>query len=207
MAALPEPAIVVFDLGGVLVDWSPRRLYRKIFSDPAKIDWFLREICTQAWHEQVDAGAKPADIEPGLQARFPEYAAEIAAFHGRFAEMFGEPHAAMVAALERLHAAGTRLYALTNWDAETFVWARRTYAFLARFRDIVVSGEERLVKPDPRIFHVLFQRGQFAPADAIFIDDNPTNVEVARGLGMRAIHHSDPQLTLTALRGLGVAGI
>jgi 2-haloacid dehalogenase len=201
--APPRPPIVVFDLGGVLIDWSPRRLYDKIFSDPTQVDWFLREICTQAWHEQVDAGAKPADIEPALQARFPAYAAEISAFHARFAEMFGEPHHAMIDVLERLHAAGTPLYALTNWDADTFVWARRTYPFLARFRDIVVSGEERVMKPDPRIFQVLFRRGGFSPGDAVLIDDRASNVEAARALGMHAIHHADAAATVKALGELG----
>jgi 2-haloacid dehalogenase len=198
------PAVVVFDLGGVLIDWDPRRLYRKIFSDPAQIEWFLRTICTQEWHEQVDRGAMPGDIVPALQARFPDYAAAIAAFHDRFHEMFGEPHQTMVAALERLHAARVPLYALTNWGADSFGWARTTFSFLARFRDIVVSGEEHLLKPDPRIFQVLFRRGGFPPADAVFIDDNAPNIAAAQALGMPAIHHQDAPTTLAHLRALGL---
>jgi 2-haloacid dehalogenase len=199
-----RPTVVVFDLGGVLIDWNPRHLYRKIFDDPERVEWFLSTICTLTWHEQVDAGALPAEIVPALQARHPEYAGQIAAFHDRFEEMFAEPHAEMVAALARLHAAGTALYALTNWGADTFPWARQQYGFLAQFRDIVVSGEERLVKPDPRIFQVLFRRGGFSPAEAVFIDDNPSNVAVARTLGMRAVHHVAPGSTIAALRALGL---
>ena len=193
---------MVFDLGGVLIDWNPRHLYRKIFDDPGQIDWFLANIFTYAWHEQVDAGALPEEIVPGLQARFPEWAPQIAAFHDRFEEMFAAPHAEMVAALERLHAAGTPLYALTNWGNDTFPWARRQYPFLACFRDIVVSGEEKLVKPDPRIFRILLERGGFAPEAAVFVDDNPANVAAARALGMQGIHHLDPARTIASLRAL-----
>ncbi len=187
----------------MLIDWNPRHLYRKIYDDPARVEWFLGAICTHAWHEQVDAGALPEDIVPPLQARFPEHAAHIAAFHDRFVEMFAAPHAEMVAVLDRLHAAGTPLYALTNWGADTFPWARRQYPFLGRFRDIVVSGEEKLVKPDPRIFQVLFQRGGFAPAEALFIDDNAANAAAARALGMAAVHHVDAPATIAALRTHG----
>jgi 2-haloacid dehalogenase len=200
----PRPSVVVFDLGGVLVDWNPRYLYRKIFDDPARIEWFLSTICTHAWHEQVDGGRLPEQIVPPLQARFPEYAGPIAAFHDRFAEMFGAPHHEMVAALGRLAAAGTALYALTNWGADTFPWARRQYAFLGHFRDIVVSGEEKLLKPDPRIFQVLFARGGFAPGEAVFIDDNLANVSAARALGMGGVHHQGVDTTLAALRALGL---
>jgi 2-haloacid dehalogenase len=203
-APAPRPSVVVFDLGGVLVDWNPRYLYRKIFDDPERVEWFLSTICTHPWHEQVDGGAWPEEIVPALQARHPEWTQEIAAFHDRFAEMFGPPHDEMVAALGRLHAAGTPLYALTNWGADTFPWARQTYPFLGHFRDIVVSGEERLLKPDPRIFQVLLQRGRFAPAEAVFIDDNATNVAAARALGMHGVHHVGPAPTIAALRALGL---
>jgi 2-haloacid dehalogenase len=199
----PRPSVVVFDLGGVLIDWNPRHLYRKIFDDPARMEWFLDTICTHAWHEQIDAGAWPEEIVPGLQARFPQFTGEIAAFHDRFEEMFAEPHAEMVSALGRLHAAGTPLYALTNWGADTFPWARRQYPFLGQFRDIVVSGEERLLKPDPRFFQVLFRRGGFAPGDAVFIDDNPANVAASNALGMSALHHQAPAATIAALRAFG----
>jgi 2-haloacid dehalogenase len=199
----PRPSVVVFDLGGVLVDWNPRYLYRKIFADPAKMEWFLATVCTQAWHEEVDRGARPEAIVPDLARQFPEHAPEIAAFYDRFEEMFAGPHPAMVDVLERLFEAETPLYALTNWGADSFAWARDAFPFLSRFRDIVVSGEERLVKPDPRIFRVLFQRGGFRPGDAVFIDDSAANVDAARSLGMTVLHHRDPMETIAALRALG----
>jgi 2-haloacid dehalogenase len=204
-APLPRPSVVVFDLGGVLINWNPRHLYRKIFDDPARMEWFLGTICTSAWHEQVDAGAWPDQIVPALQSRFPQWSREIAAFHDRFEEMFEEPFGEMVEALGRLDAAGTPLYGLTNWGCDTFPWAREKYPFLTRFRDIVVSGEEKVIKPDPRIFQVLFRRGGFAAAEAVFIDDNPLNIEAARALGMSGILHADAATTLAALRGLGFA--
>jgi 2-haloacid dehalogenase len=202
-APAPRPSVVVFDLGGVLIDWNPRHLFRKIFDDPAKMEWFLGTVCTPSWHEQVDAGAWPEEIVPALQARYPEWTGEIAAFHERFEEMFGQPHAPMVHLLERLHAAGTPLYALTNWGADTFPWARRQYPFFARFRDIVVSGEEKVIKPDPRIFQILLRRGGFAPEAAVFVDDNAVNVEASRALGMAGVHHRDPVATAAALRAMG----
>ena len=200
-----RPTVVVFDLGGVLINWNPRHLYRKVFDDPARMEWFLATICTSAWHEQVDAGAWPHEIVPQLQSQFPQFARGIAAFHERFEEMFEAPYAEMVDAIDRLHAAGTPLYALTNWGRDNFPWARQTYSFLGRFHDIVVSGEEKVIKPDPRIFQVLFRRGGFAPEQALFVDDNRLNVQAARALGMTAIEHREPATTLAELRALGFA--
>ncbi len=200
----PRPSVVVFDLGGVLIDWNPRHLFRKIFvDDPEKMEWFLDTVCTPGWHEQVDAGAWPDEIVPALQSRFPEWSTEIAAFHDRFEEMFADPHAEMVAVVERLHAGGTPLYGLTNWGADTFPWARRQYPFLARFRDIVVSGDEKVIKPDPRIFQILFRRGGFDPRAAAFVDDNAANIQAARALGMAGIQHRDAASTAAQLRALG----
>jgi 2-haloacid dehalogenase len=203
-SASPRPSTVVFDLGGVLIDWNPRHLYRKIVADPTKMEWFLATVCTQAWHEEVDRGARPEAIVPDLARQFPQYALEIAAFYDRFEEMFAGPHRAMVDLLERLSEAKTPLFALTNWGADSFSWARDVFPFLSRFRDIVVSGEEGLVKPDPRIFRVLFERGGFLPDDAVFIDDNQVNVEAAGALGMHVVLHRDAAETIGALRTLGL---
>lgn len=179
---------VIFDLGGVLLDWNPRHLYRKLFDDEAAMEHFLATVCTGAWHLRHDAGENFADTCAELKQDHPQFAALIDAFGDRHNEMFAGEIPGSVALLESLAARGTRLYALTNFPAETFPWARERFAFLSLFRDVVVSGQERVVKPDPRIFRILIDRNAIAPETAIYIDDNARNVEVARTLGMHGIH-------------------
>lgn len=198
------PSVVVFDLGGVLVDWNPRYLFSKLFDDAQRLDWFLANVCNSAFYLRLDIDRDSRAAITDTLARHPDHAAQIAAYVERFDEAVRGEIAPMVGLLERLHAAGTRLYALTNWAADTFARSRPRLPCLSLFRDIVVSGEEQLVKPDPRLFQVLFARGGFAPDDAVFIDDNQINTDAARALGMRAIHHRDPVETINALRTLGV---
>jgi 2-haloacid dehalogenase len=181
------PSVVVFDLGGVLVDWNPRYLYRKIFEDAAVMERFLGEICTPEWNDEQDAGRPFAEAVAMLQARHPEEAERIAAYDLRWDEMIRGPIEETVELLEELHRRDTPLYALSNWSAEKFPVARRRFAFLDRFRDIVVSGEVGLKKPDPRIFLLAAERFAVAPHDAVFIDDSPANVAAAASLGFRAI--------------------
>lgn len=178
---------VVFDLGGVLIDWNPRRLYRKLLPDDAAIESFLAEVCTAEWNLQQDAGRSWAEAVAELTARFPDRAGLIAAYHERWEEMLGGAIGDTVALLEELDAAGVPLYALTNWSRETFPIARRRFPFLSRFRGVVVSGEERAAKPDPRIYRILLERYQLEPAECLFIDDVPRNVEGARAAGMEGI--------------------
>ncbi len=203
--ASTPPSVVVFDLGGVLVDWNPRYLFSKLFDDAARMDWFLANICNSAFYLRLDIDGDSRAAIADMLTRHPEHAAEIAAYVERFDETIRGEITPMVGLLQRLHAGGTRLYALTNWAADTFARTRPRLPSLSLFRDIVVSGEERLVKPDPRLFQVLFARCGFAPTDAVFIDDNRVNAEAAEGLGMRAIHHRDPAATITALRTMGLA--
>ena len=198
------PSVAVFDLGGVLVDWNPRYLFNKLFDDSARLEWFLAHVCNGAFYLMLDENGDSRAAICDVQARHPEHAAAIAAYVERFDETVRGEIAPMVATLERLHAAGTRLYALTNWAADTFARTRPRLPCLSLFRDIVVSGEERLIKPDPRLFQVLFARGGFAPGDAVFVDDNKVNADAARSLGMHAIHHRHPGETIAALRGLGL---
>jgi len=186
LSAAPPPA-VVFDLGGVLVDWNPRYLYRKIFEDAAVMERFLGEICTPEWNDEQDAGRPFAEAVAMLQARHPDEAERIAAYDLRWEEMIRGPVAETVELLEELHRRDTPLYALSNWSAEKFPVARRRFAFLDRFRDIVVSGEVGLKKPDPRIFRLAAERFGIAPRDAVFIDDAPANVAAAASLGFHAI--------------------
>ncbi len=178
---------VVFDLGGVLIDWNPRHLYRKLLPDDASVEAFLAEVCTPDWNHQQDAGRTVAEAVAELSVRHPDRAGLVAAYYGRWEEMLGGAIEEAVAVLEELDAAGVPLYALTNWSRETFPIARRRFGFLERFRGIVVSGEERAAKPDPRIYRALLERYQLDPAACLFIDDVARNAEGARAAGMQAI--------------------
>lgn len=196
---------IVFDLGGVLIDWNPAYLYRKIFDDEAAIEDFLAHICTGKWNEQQDAGRPLAEATRILVAQFPEYHTEIQAYYGRWTEMLGGPIAGTVQLLESLHARQSqRLYALTNWSAETFPHALERYDFLQRFAGILVSGEEKLIKPDPRIYALLLERYAIRPETALFIDDNPANVTGARESGMQAIHFHSPEQLHLEMAALGI---
>jgi 2-haloacid dehalogenase len=196
--------VAVFDLGGVVVDWNPRYLFCKLIEDPARLDWFLANVCNHDFYRRLDLDSDSRAAMRDLQARHPDHATEIAAYINRFEETIAGEIAPMAALLQRLHGAGTRLFALTNWAADTFALSRPRLPSLSLFRDIVVSGEEGLIKPDPRLFDVLFARGRFRPSEAVFIDDNRVNAEAGRALGMRAIHHRDPDETIAALRGMGL---
>jgi len=180
-----RPAIV-FDLGGVLIDWNPRHLYRKLFDDEARMEWFLAEVCHTAWNEEQDRGRAFAGAVEEAAARHPDHRPLIAAYFERWDEMMAGPIEGAVAILEELENAGHELHALTNWSAETFPFARDRFAFLERFESILVSADVGLIKPDPRIFELLLARIGRAPAECVYIDDNPKNVAAA-ALGLDAI--------------------
>lgn len=200
---MKNPDTVVFDLGGVLVDWNPRHLYRKLIADEAEREWFLNNVCSPDWNVQQDAGRPIAEANAEAIARHPGKADLIRAFYDRFEEMMPGPIQGTVDILERLDAAGTPLYALTNWSAETFPIGKRRFPFLGRFRHVTVSGELKLIKPDPAIFrHVLAQAKK--PAEAcVFIDDSPKNVEGARALGFHGLHFEGPEKLARELAALG----
>ncbi|MBI3706862.1 MAG: HAD family phosphatase [Proteobacteria bacterium] len=202
---VPPPRNIVFDLGGVLIDWNPRHHYRRLFDgDEPAMETFLSTVCTQAWNEKQDAGRSIAAAEAELIARHPDKADLIRAYYGGFDRMMRGAIEDSVAILEELHRRGTPLYALTNWSAETFPRARRRFDFLARFRGIVVSGELGVMKPDPRIFaHLLATHGLDA-ADCVFIDDSPRNVAAALDVGFRALHFKSPQALRADLAALGL---
>jgi 2-haloacid dehalogenase len=199
------PKIVVFDLGGVLIDWNPRYLYRTVFTTEAEVEDFLAQVALHEWNLELDRGRAWAETAPELKTRFPHFAEALDAFHDRWPETLGGSIDGTVAILAALDEAGVPLYALTNWSAETFHHARERFAFLDRFRDILVSGVERLVKPDPEIYRRLAARNGFALEDAVFIDDNAANVAGARAVGMQAIRFTSPGELAAELRGLGVA--
>jgi len=190
----PNDRLVVFDLGGVLIDWEPRRLYRKLFAgDEAAMEWFLAEVCPPAWNLEQDRGRPFAEAIEEAAARHPDWRRLIEAYHQRWIEMIGGPIRPSVDLLEALHAAGRPMVALTNWSAETFPLVRDdpTYGFLGRFDEIFVSGELGMVKPEEAIFrHLLEATGR--PAEACyFIDDSPNNVDTARSLGLHAHRFTD----------------
>ncbi|MGQ0577289.1 MAG: HAD family hydrolase [Betaproteobacteria bacterium] len=196
---------VLFDLGAVLIDWNPRYLYRPLFrSDEAAMERFLAEVVPPEWNHEIDAGKPFADAIAERIRNHPEHAELIALWKDEWAKMLREPIAESVAILGELRQRGYRLYALTNWSAETFPLARTKFDFLDWFEDIVVSGEVKLAKPDPRIFALTIARCRLDPARTIFIDDSPRNVEAGRNAGLHALHFSGPKPLRNELVRLGL---
>jgi 2-haloacid dehalogenase len=196
---------IIFDLGGVLIDWNPRHLYRKLFpGDEAAMERFLGEVCTMEWHLQHDAGRPFVETCAELKLMHPGHDALIDAFGDRHDEMTAGAIEGTVALLERLAANGVPLYAITNYPAETFPMARRKFPFLALFGDVAVSGVERVLKPSAELFNILLQRNNIVPGEAIFIDDAIKNVDAARALGLHAIHFRSADQLEQEMLQLGV---
>ena len=194
---------VVFDLGGVLIDWDPRYLYRKLLADEAAVEEFLATVCTPEWNAELDRGRPFAEGVAELVERHPEHAAAIAAYHERWPEMVAGDIPGTVEVLAELRAAGVPLYALTNWSAETFAITRGRFEFLEWFDGLLVSGEERVTKPDPAIFQLLLDRFGLDPTATVFVDDSEANVAAARRLGFDAIRftgHEELRRELVARR-------
>ncbi|HEX2552462.1 MAG TPA: HAD family phosphatase [Microvirga sp.] len=202
---MSAPTTVVFDIGNVLLRWNPRNLYRKVFADEDQMEWFLREVCTNEWNVEQDRGRSWDEAVALLVARHPEWEAQIRAFHERWHETVEGVFEDNVAVLERLVRAGIPTYAITNFSSDKFREAQEIHPFLKSFRGVVVSGDERLIKPDRAIFDLFFRRYGLAPAECVFIDDSLHNIETARSLGMHAIHYSEPLDVAAALREHGIA--
>ncbi|WP_028456704.1 HAD family hydrolase [Chitinilyticum litopenaei] len=201
---------VVFDFGGVLFDWNPDYLYRELIADAEERAWFLREVCNPAWNIQQDAGRALADATASKIAEFPEHAALIEAFYGQWPKTLRGTLAEGMALLDELEALGMPLYGLTNWSAETYPYAEAHYPFLQRFRHIVVSGREQMIKPDPAIYqlmhsHIASQLPDIAGNEIAFIDDSAVNAQAASMLGWLGIHHHDMAHTRAQLRQHGIA--
>src|SRR6185295_1538763 len=185
----------IFDLGGVLIDWNPRYLYRKIFKSEEEITWFLENICTPEWNEQQDAGRSFEKATQELLGEYPEHECAIKAWYGRWQETIQGSIPGTVKILQSLRDAKQhRLYALTNWSEETFPWAQEKFEFLKWFEGVVVSGIEKTRKPFPEFYNILLNRYTISPEEAIFIDDNLHNIEAARMLGIDGIHFKSPEL-------------
>ena len=176
---------VVFDVGHVLFDWHPRHLYARLIPDPAALDHFLDNVVTFEWHSQHDAGRPFAETSAELSALHPEHAELIALYGPRFGETVPGPIPGSPQIVEALDEAGVPLFAITNFSAEFWLPFRTDNAALFdRFRDILVSGEEKLVKPDPAIFALAMRRFGLRPGEALFVDDRPENVAAGEAAGL-----------------------
>jgi 2-haloacid dehalogenase len=185
---------IVFDLGGVLIDWNPRYLYAPLFgADRDAMEDFLARVCAPEWNSEIDAGKPFAQAVSERQRAFPEHTRLIALWRDGWPRMLRAAIDGSVEILAQLHSRGHRLIALSNWSAETFPIARERFDFLGWFEDIVVSGEVGLTKPDPRIFALALERNRLAAERTLFIDDLPANVDAARALGMHAVLFQGPQ--------------
>jgi 2-haloacid dehalogenase len=186
-------SVVIFDLGGVLIDWDPRHLYRKLFAgDKPAMEHFLANVCTHEWNRCQDAGRSFAEGARLLKLGHPDKAELIDAYGTRFDEMMTGPIVGVVEILAELRERDTPLYVLSNFSAETFPPAFERFDFLRWFRGMVISGEVGVIKPDPRIYEIMLARFAIDPYRAVYIDDVAANAEAARPFGIHGIHFTTP---------------
>jgi 2-haloacid dehalogenase len=205
VARSPTRDIVIFDLGGVLIDWDPRHLYRRYFgADTDGMEAFLADVCTPEWNERQDAGRSFAEAEAEAIGGHPDKHELITAWARHFDEMIPGPIEGNVDILAELRERGVPLYALSNWSAETFPAQRERFAFLSWFGGIVLSGEEMMIKPDPRIYRRLLERHGVDAARAVYIDDVAANAVAASSLGIHGVHFVSPQQLRDELVTLGL---
>jgi 2-haloacid dehalogenase len=204
---MPQINTIIFDLGGVLIDWNPLYVFNEVIPDPEKRKFFFDNVCTSEWNEEQDAGRNIADANALKIAEFPEWETEIRAYYDRWVEMLGEPlHGTVEILRKAIDNPNYRVYALTNWSGETFPIAQgmERFQFLHWFEGIVVSGDEKTRKPFPKIYQILLDRYGVNPAEAVFIDDNFKNIVTARELGIAGIHFQSSEQLAEELEGLGV---
>ena len=194
---------IVFDFGGVLVDWNPEYLFKDVFSDRSELDYFLENICTPDWNEEQDAGRSLSEAIRTLQERHPKYQDEIRLYYDEWTTMLGGPIQQNVALLKPLKA-NYRLFGLTNWSAETFPIAYDLYPLFGEFEGIVISGRERVAKPDSRIYLLLLERYGLAATECLFIDDSARNIQAATELGFRTLHLNTDVCLKEELKQLGI---
>ena len=195
---------IAFDLGGVMIDWNPRYLYRKLFGDEAAMERFLAEVCTPAWNARFDAGRPFAEGVAELAAEHPDQADLIRAYWDRWPEMLGGVFDETIEIMRELRAVGYRTYALSNWSAETFPTTRRIYPFLDEMDGVVLSGEIGVGKPDPAMFRELLTRFGLVAGETVFIDDWDRNIATAASLGLVTVPFVDAARLRADLRGLGL---
>lgn len=196
---------VVFDVGRVLYEWDLRHLFAKLITDPAELEWFCTTVVTPEWHFQHDEGVPLAEMVPARKAEYPDHAHLIDAYATRFNESVPGPVAGSLELVEALHQRGVPLYAITNFGAEFWPPFRATAPVFEHFRDIVVSGDEKLAKPDPAIFDLAEARFGHPRARMLFIDDNAANIASAAHLGWQVHHFTQGADALAAdLRSRGL---
>ena len=197
---------IIFDLGGVLIDWNPEYLYLDIFEgDRVKMNAFFEQVCTMDWNENQDAGYPLSKATEDRIALFPEYETLIKIYYGRWEEMLGEAITGSVQILKKLiNDPKFRVVALTNWSAETFPVALKRFDFLHWFEGIVVSGTEKTRKPYPEIYQITLDRFNIAPSETLFIDDNLRNIKGAEAIGINGIHFSTPEKLITDLNNFKI---
>lgn len=184
---------MIFDVGGVLVDWDPRHLYRKVFDDADEMERFLAEVCTWEWHHRHDAGVPFAESIPALTAAFPEHAELIAMWETRYGEMIPGEIPGTADVVRDLHAGGDRLLLLSNMPSEVWPALTARFDWFSLFEGWVVSGDEKIVKPDPVIYRILIERFDVDPATSVFVDDRQENVEAATALGFESVLFTDAE--------------
>lgn len=201
---MTDNLVPVFDLGGVFVDWNPMYLFRKLFETEEEAQWFQDQICTKDWNLEFDAGEIYAEGIAKLITRYPRYWREIQAYDLRWKETFGDFIHGTIAIHDELVAADVPTFAITNFSWEKWVSCLGEWPFLEKFDGVVVSGIERLVKPDTRIFRLFLDRYSLAAEECVFIDDNEVNVMAARSMGMTALHFTEPDKLRAELAALGL---
>jgi len=196
---------IIFDLGGVLIDWNPAYVFDKLIEDENKRRHFFENICTAEWNEEQDGGRTIKEANKVLIAKHPEWKEHIEAYYGRWEEMLGGPIEETVEIFRELKESGNyKFYALTNWSAELFPIALQRYDFLHWFDGRLVSGEEKMRKPFPEFFQLLLDRFQIKKEEAIFIDDNLRNAEAAGKFGFKTIRFTNPSQLKEDLQALRI---
>ena len=190
----------LFDLGGVFFDWDPNYFFINIFKDPEERDYFLKRICNDAWNIQQDAGRSSEDAELELIPKFPKYEKQIKMYYANHRKMINKTFSQSINALEFLKKNNYECYVLSNWSAETFVGMTEEYSFLKEFDGLLISGEEKLIKPDPAIYKLAIKRFNLNPKECVFIDDKLENVEAAKTLNFLTIHLENPVNIETYIR-------
>lgn len=196
---------IIFDLGGVLIDWNPHYMYKKIIPDNEKREWFLNNICTLSWNEEQDGGRLIKDANSILIAQYPEYKDLIEAYYDRWEEMLNGPIHETVDIFKTLKQSDShKFYALTNWSAETFPRALELFDFLHWFDGRLVSGEENTRKPFKEIYELIIARYNLNPSETLFIDDNLRNIIAANELCFKTIHFLNPSSLMSSLKSFGL---
>jgi 2-haloacid dehalogenase len=183
---------VIFDLGGVLIDWEPRRLYRQLFDNEVDMEWFLNNICTPEWNAEQDRGRPLREAMDILQAQHPQYFDLIEIYYRDWTKMLGGAIEGTVELLQMVQK-NYPTYALTNWSDQTFPTALELFDFLHSFKGVVVSGIEKYIKPDPKLFEIMIERFDLNPQKCVYIDDNAHNIQTSKALGFHSIHFLSPE--------------